>query len=378
MLKVQTLISQKELVDFIESSSNEFKPPISRMVESIDDYCKKLLEKAALFIARENHIVVGVIAFYCNDEIQKQAYLPYFYIKPDNRSQGIGQMLLRKAILHSQTCGMKSMKFETWADNRSISLYREHGFRQEGTRNTQGVSRVVMVVRFEGVSEYQRKCMCFTPLEEKEHLSNHLGIELYIKRDDYFPMSGGGNKARKIWYIIDYAIKNGYDTLVTNGGIQSNHARAAALAAAEKGLECKLVLHGDTGKAHKLEGNLLLMYLADADIEVVPLSQLSEAMDSSMEELRAKGLNPLYVWGGGHCVQGALAYYEAVKEFNKQAGNWEPDYVLFASGTGTTQAGLAVGFADRNIKVIGVSVAREKERGEAFVRSAVDELACGC
>jgi len=217
--------------------------------------------------------------------------------------------------------------------------------------------------------------MCFTPLEEKEHLSNHLGIELYIKRDDYFPMSGGGNKARKIWYIVDYAIKNGYDALVTNGGIQSNHARAAALAAAEKGLKCKLVLHGDKRKAHKLEGNLLLMHLADADIEVVPLSQLSEAMDRSMEELRAKGLNPLYVWGGGHCVQGALAYYEAVKEFNKQARNWQPDYVLFASGTGTTQAGLSVGFADRNTKVIGVSVAREKERGEVVIRSAVDEIA---
>lgn len=153
MLKVQTLISQKELVDFIESSSNEFKPTISRMVESIDDYCKKLLEKAALFIARENHIVVGVIAFYCNDEIQKQAYLPYFYIKPDNRSQGIGQMLLRKAILHSQTCGMKSMKVRTEADNRSISLYRRNGFRQEETMNIEGVSKVIMVLRFEEVRE---------------------------------------------------------------------------------------------------------------------------------------------------------------------------------------------------------------------------------
>ncbi len=153
MLKVQTLISQKELVDFIESSSNEFKPTISRMVESIDDYCKKLLEKAALFIARENHIVVGVIAFYCNDEIQKQAYLPYFYIKPDNRSQGIGQMLLRKAILHSQTCGMKSMKVRTEADNRSISLYRRNGFRQEETMNIEGVSKVIMVLRFEEVRQ---------------------------------------------------------------------------------------------------------------------------------------------------------------------------------------------------------------------------------
>ena len=152
MLKVQSLISQKELLDFIESFSNKFKPPISRRVK-IDDYCEKLLKKAAIFIARENHIVVGVIAFYCNDEDQKQAYLSYFYVRPENRSKGIGQTLLRKAILHSQTCGMKSMRLETWVDSRSIFLYRRHGFRQEGTKNIQGVSKVVMVVRFEGVSE---------------------------------------------------------------------------------------------------------------------------------------------------------------------------------------------------------------------------------
>jgi len=152
MLKVQTVISQKELVDFIESSSNEFKPSICRRVK-IDDYCKKLLEKAAIFIARENHIVVGVIAFYCNDEIQNRAYLSYFYVKADNRNQGIGQILLHKAILHSQTCGMKSMRLDISYDNRAIFLYRRNGFRQEETKNSEGVSRVVMFVSFEGVKE---------------------------------------------------------------------------------------------------------------------------------------------------------------------------------------------------------------------------------
>ena len=148
MLKVQTLISQKELVDFIESSSNEFKPPISHRVK-IDDYCKKLLEKAEIFIARENHIVVGVIAFYCNDEIQNQAYVSYFYVRPDKRSQGIGKTLLLKAILHSQKVGMKSMKLETSSDNRAISLYRRNGFRKEGTVVRFGVSKVIIVASLE-------------------------------------------------------------------------------------------------------------------------------------------------------------------------------------------------------------------------------------
>lgn len=216
--------------------------------------------------------------------------------------------------------------------------------------------------------------MYFTPLEKKDKLGNHLGVELYIKRDDFFPMSGGGNKARKILYIINNAIKNEYDALVTNGSIQSNHARAAAIACATNNLHCKLVLHGDPSKVYHLTGNLLLMKLSTAEIEVVPISQLSEAMDRSILEMRAKGLNPLYVWGGGHCLQGSLAYYDAAKEAQKQCGEWIPDYIVHASGTGTTQAGLSVGFAGSNAKVIGISIAREKERGESIIRESIDEL----
>ena len=150
MVNVDSLISERELVDFIEISSNEFKPPLSHRMK-IDDYCKKLIDKASLFIARENDIVVGIAAFYCNDQTEKQAYLSYFYVRPKNRNQGIGQMLLRKAILHSQTCGMKSMKVETWHDNRAISLYRRNGFRQQGTQNSHGVHMVIMVTRFEQI-----------------------------------------------------------------------------------------------------------------------------------------------------------------------------------------------------------------------------------
>lgn len=200
------------------------------------------------------------------------------------------------------------------------------------------------------------------------------GIELKIKRNDLFPFTGGGNKARKIGHIIDYAIQNGYNALVSNGGIQSNHARATALAASEKGLKCKLVLHTNSPEKHKLEGNLLLMHMTGAQIEFVPLEGLSDAMDKSMKELEKKGYKPLYIWGGGHCVQGSLAYYDAAKEAISQLDDWIPDYVIHASGTGTTQAGLIAGFFDLPTKVIGISVAREKKRGTKVVHDSLIEL----
>lgn len=127
----------------------------------------------------------------------------------------------------------------------------------------------------------------------------------------------GGNKARKIGYIVDYTIQNGYDALVSNGGIQSNHARATALAAAETNLKCKLLLHGDPAINYSLSGNLLLIHLSGADIKIVQHSDLAKEMDHAMEQLRNQGYNPLYIWGGGHCLQGSLAYYDAAKEAQK-------------------------------------------------------------
>ena len=150
ILKIDSVISKRKLIEFIENSSDEFKPPLSHRIK-IDDYCKKLIDKASLCIRKENGIVVGIAAFYCNDQTEKQAYLSYFYVRPEKRNRGIGQMLLRKAILHSQTCGMRSMMLETWHDNRAISLYRRHGFRQEGTKNSHSVSMVIMVTRFEEI-----------------------------------------------------------------------------------------------------------------------------------------------------------------------------------------------------------------------------------
>jgi 1-aminocyclopropane-1-carboxylate deaminase/D-cysteine desulfhydrase-like pyridoxal-dependent ACC family enzyme len=99
-------------------------------------------------------------------------------------------------------------------------------------------------------------------------------------------------------------------------------------------------------------------------------------MDNAMFDLKKDGYEPLYIWGGGHCLEGTYAYHDAILELKKQLNTIEPDYIFLASGTGATQAGLVSGAKSyfKNCKVIGISIAREKERGKSEVFKSVQEL----
>ena len=217
-----------------------------------------------------------------------------------------------------------------------------------------------------------------SPLTYLPRLSRHLNINLRVKRDDLFPMTGGGNKARKMLWILEEAERRECNALVTTGGLQSNHARVTALSAAARGWRCKLILHGNPEDAVKPEGNLLLMRLAGAEIEVVEPSSIAQAMRSDMGALRAKGFMPYEIPGGGHCVAGAMAYVEAVNELQEQCqeDEWRPDWIILASGTGTTQAGLIVGLERLGwpTRVLGISVARRNPRGRDIVEQACHDL----
>ncbi len=212
-----------------------------------------------------------------------------------------------------------------------------------------------------------------TPLEANPRLAEALGldIELRIKRDDLYPMPGGGIKARKIRYVMRDVVSAGHDVLVTNGGPQSNHARAAAVACAEIGIRCHLVIVLEPGTEYRDAGNILLMRLSGATMEFCRKDQLAERMDAAMASLTKHGHSPLYVWGGGHGVQGTLAFVEAAAEAQGQCGEWHADYMFAASATGSTQAGLAIGYAGSPTRVIGISVARDAERGGRIVCECV-------
>lgn len=213
--------------------------------------------------------------------------------------------------------------------------------------------------------------MAQTPLQPAERISSDLGVYLYFKRDDLFPALGGGNKARKLSKIIPELEQNGYNALVTTGGLQSNHARATALIAAEKGWPCKLILHGNPVEIGKESGNLLLMRLSGAEIIYVQPDEISDAMNDALLRLRADGYKPAEIPGGGHCIAGSMSYVEAMDEIVDQCRDvgWFPDYIILPSGTGTTQAGIIAGVKREGLKsrVVGISVARDNPRGRTVI-----------
>lgn len=212
-----------------------------------------------------------------------------------------------------------------------------------------------------------------TPIEFNSTLHKKLGVNIYIKRDDLFPITGGGNKGRKAKYILEKCISEGCNAVVTCGGIQSNHTRATAIRCKELGLECTIVIHAKPRE--KSSGNLKLLELLGVRIVYCEMKDVAAVMDDEMLRWSSLGYSPFYIWGGGHCYEGTLAYFDAVKELKEQI-DLEFDQVFVASGTGATQAGLHCGFKHYfpNTQVYGISVAREKQRGYEAVRNSVAEF----
>lgn len=215
-----------------------------------------------------------------------------------------------------------------------------------------------------------------TPVQYYEKISKIIGVNLFVKHDESIQYYGGGNKARKIKYIIK-DMKNKANAIVTAGGLQSNHVRATAIQCAELGWKSIMIIHAEEPKCEYYEGNLKIAKLCGAEIRFVDKKDVSKEMDRAMSDLKGWGYQPFYIWGGGHCVMGTYAYYEAVKEVKSQLSRGiYPNYIVLASGTGTTQAGIIAGCnnAFPNTKVFGISVARKKERGTNIIQEAIKEF----
>src|SRR5690606_27702520 len=210
-----------------------------------------------------------------------------------------------------------------------------------------------------------------------EKISN---TNIKIFRDDLYPFLGGGNKGRKMDVIAkDIFLKNA-NALVTTGGIQSNHCRAVAIFAAQYKMKCTLVLHGSKEEFEKQSGNAKIMRLSGAEIIFVEeANQIGKAMDDAMNQYENSGFKPYYIWGGGHTLEGGLAYIEAISELKDYCNehNWSPDYIFHASGTGSTQSGILAGldkYVFENTKVIGISVGRKSEPATKIVDEFYKEL----
>lgn len=209
-----------------------------------------------------------------------------------------------------------------------------------------------------------------TPIEELPHLSAYLGgPRLLVKRDDQTGLAFGGNKTRKLEYLTAEAVSHGAKTLITTGAIQSNHCRQTAAAARRLGLDCILVLSGEPPE--QPEANTYLDLLLGAEIVWSSLEQRGNVLNQTYLEAEQAGRKPFLVPYGGSSPVGAAAYAYAMRELMEQGV--EADWIVFATSSGGTQAGLVAGKALFGFdgQVLGISV--DEEAG-AF-RLAVARLA---
>jgi D-cysteine desulfhydrase family pyridoxal phosphate-dependent enzyme len=217
-----------------------------------------------------------------------------------------------------------------------------------------------------------------TPVELLERFSAHLGgPRLLIKRDDQTGLATGGNKTRKLEFLVGEALAGRADVLVTGGAPQSNHARQTAAAAAKTGLRCVLVLRGQEPPART--GNLLLDELLGAEIHWAGERDVTLALQETAEELWSTGGRPALIPIGGSNPVGASGYVAAMDELVVQldAMDEQVDVIVFASSSGGTQAGLVVGARALGFhgRVLGISVDKPKEHLAPHVAGLATETA---
>jgi len=196
-----------------------------------------------------------------------------------------------------------------------------------------------------------------TPVEFLPRISAKLQQNIYIKRDDQTGLATGGNKTRKLEYLVKNALDLGANALITIGGQQSNHCRQTAAAAAKVGLQCYLILRGE--KPENFQGNLLLDKILGANLIFAGDKDLFQEIKLLSQNLKNEGVNAYEITMGGSDEVGCLGYVNAVQELKNQEIelSFEFDEIYFSTSSGGTQAGLVLGkrMFDLKAQIIGVS-----------------------
>lgn len=233
------------------------------------------------------------------------------------------------------------------------------------------------------LDKFERYPLTFgpTPIEKLERLSAHLGgeIEIYAKREDCNSgLAFGGNKIRKLEYIVPDAIASGADTLVTIGGVQSNHTRQVAAVAAKIGMKCRLVQESWVpfqDAVYDRVGNILLSRVMGADIELVDEGfdiGIRHSWEAALEDVKDKGDKPYPIPAGASVHKygglGYVGFAEEVRQQEEELG-LKFDYIVVCTVTGSTHAGMVVGFAKdgRARNVIGIDASGTPEKTHAQV-----------
>ena len=312
----------------------------------------------------------------------------YIFVNPSRQREGFGS----KATYLLCKYGFKVLQlhkiylYTNESNHGARKTYEKIGFRLEGVHRSETVSHGVYENRlYYGLlaDELDKDKYTLEFSEYKDIIIEQRDIDgrtVHFIRDDLYPQTGGGIKSRKSIYYERFMRVNGYNACVTTGGIQSNHNRAIALMCARNDWHCHNVYHGKETRFLAENGNALLVRKSGAGYEFVEANQISSAMDNAMERLKNEGYKPLYIHGGGHDLPGGIALVEAVKELKRKSEltGYKPDYIFHASGTGSTQAGIAVGLdlvGWSDVRLIGISIARQKERGTQVIEEFANLLA---
>lgn len=216
-----------------------------------------------------------------------------------------------------------------------------------------------------------------TPLEALPNLSRYLGgPNIYIKRDDCTGLATGGNKTRKLEFLLADALQQKADVIITQGATQSNHVRQTIAAAAKLGLQAQVLLErrvSDFGDDYQHSGNILLDNLLGGTIvsHLPAGTDMQQAMEHLAQTLREQGKRPYIIPGGGSNPMGALGYVACAQELLYQSSQQQLriDHVVHATGSTGTQAGLVTGLTASNsgIPVLGISVRATKDQQEQNV-----------
>ncbi len=213
-----------------------------------------------------------------------------------------------------------------------------------------------------------------TPLDELPRLSRELGVRVLMKRDDLTGFALGGNKARKLEFLVADALAQHADMLVTGGGPQSNHARMTAAAARKVGMKALLLLSGNPPS--DVNGNLLLDVILGAEIRYLPSPDFLEAdrvIERTAQQLRDQGRRAYPIPVGGSTVLGACSYILATGELLAQL-DVKPDYIFITTGSCGTHAGILAGvkYYNAKIPVYGITVSRPREQCLSRLASLVE------
>ncbi|WP_405401231.1 D-cysteine desulfhydrase [Paracoccus sp. Ld10] len=240
------------------------------------------------------------------------------------------------------------------------------------------------------LSRFPRKFLAHlpTPLERMDRLTAELGgPEIWIKRDDCTGMSTGGNKTRKLEFLMAEAEAQGADVVMTQGATQSNHARQTAAFAAKMGFACHILLEDRTGsndRNYNTNGNVLLDHLHGATTEVCQGGlDMNAEMERAADRIRAEGRTVYTIPGGGSNPTGALGYVNCAYELIGQANDrgLVIDHLVHATGSAGTQAGLIVGLKAINAQVpllgVGVRAPKDKQEENVFKLAQATALKIG-